>query len=175
MPKVEIKTIKDIEREVQEVYNAIPKAKVDCHNLCKSGKCKFECCTVTGCAPIERILINKYIKKNNLPFPLIEDVQKGFGYILPNSLNADEKYLLKREPIPEMPKCLYLTSEGCGIYEVRPYICRIYGLGKTDSFLHCIHSETGEFSNEDTFEGMGKLINLLPKGSKLIDLTEQKS
>jgi Fe-S-cluster containining protein len=175
MSKIEIKTIQDIEKEVQEIYKNIPKAKVDCHNLCKSGKCKFECCTVTGCAPVERLLINRFIEKNKLNFPLIEETQKGFGYILPNSLNADEEYLLRKKSISEMPKCLYLTPEGCGIYEARPYICRIFGLGKKESFLHCIHSEEGNFSNEDTFEGMGKLINILPKGSKLIDLTQQKS
>ena len=33
-------------------------------------------------------------------------------------------------------KCCYATEEGCSVYEIRPFMCRIYGHGR-EANMHC--------------------------------------
>ncbi len=50
------------------------------------------------------------------------------NYILPNSANF--KNMSMKEFSSKSGrgiKCSYLTEKGCGIYEVRPAICRLFG------------------------------------------------
>jgi len=107
----------DINNELQTVYETLPKMTGSrCNEFCESGKCLYECCTITGCSAKERKNINKYIRDNRLGLRFIKE-QHGPGYVLPYGKISD-------------PKCQYIGQNGCMIYEVRPAICRLFGAVK---------------------------------------------
>ncbi len=122
----------NLKQKMLKKYERLPKMQgEDCAGACASGKCKFYCCTVSGCSPKETRLINKYIKKNKLGLPLTTQ-QIGSGCIMPSVRENGE--LIDDESIVEFvkgsikpPKCAYLGEKGCRIYEVRPAICRLFG------------------------------------------------
>lgn len=120
-----------LKEKMDRRYDRLPAMDGEkCAGACQSGKCKFECCTITGCTEKEKRLINKFIKREGLEFPLIKS-HLEMNYILPNNLNIESmsideftKLALKKK---WDVKCSYLTKKGCGIYEVRPAICRMFG------------------------------------------------
>lgn len=123
-----------LKEDLEEVYKKLPKMKPGvCEQACYSGKCNFECCTVTGCSTKEKHLINRTILKENLNLPFVNN-QYDPGYVLPNSLGVRNI----QEAIGATKKlvCSYLTSKGCAIYEIRPLICRLFGACKE---MPCIH------------------------------------
>lgn len=113
-------------------YSRFPKmAGNNCEKACASGKCKFECCTVSGCSEKERRLINKYIKRNKLELPLTNEVINK-GYIMPSI--KEKGGFIDNTDIDDFVEgkiknqiCAYLGDKGCKIYEVRPAICRLFG------------------------------------------------
>lgn len=131
-----------LKSDLLAVYETLPKLKnpQKCAELCKTGKCKFECCTITGCSIREKHLINKHIAKNKLDLPYIT-FKHGMGYVLPA---IDEK----------MPKCAYLTEKGCAIYEIRPAICRLFGAVKQ---MPCTHMPDEAKTDEYPLEAMVRI------------------
>lgn len=129
-----------LKEKMDRRYDRLPAMDGEkCSKACQSGKCKFECCTITGCTEKEKRLINKFIARNGLEFPLIKATLE-MNYILPNNLNIESmsvdeftKLALKKK---WDVKCSYLTEKGCGIYEVRPAICRMFGAIKQMSCPH---------------------------------------
>ena len=170
--KIEITTTQILKKAVDEIYNTIPEFEGDCLNACKLKKCNFECCTVTGCAPVEAVLINSYIKRKKLNLPLVKE-KSLWGYILPNTNNVNSNNfekavkensnssLLKLFRQAEKSKCLYLSENGCQIYEQRPTICRLFGF--TEEML-CEHAKNKKIiSREESFNNyLSKLIKLVP-------------
>lgn len=112
-----VSTKMELREELEAVYKTLPTMrKSKCHQLCQSGRCDFECCTITGCSAKERKNINNYIREKGLKLPFIK-TKHGLGYILPfGDKNA--------------PKCQYIGKNGCMVYEVRPAICRLFGAVK---------------------------------------------
>ncbi len=116
---------KSLKDDLDKIYSTLPKmTEGKCRSMTESGKCKFECCTVTACFNREKHNINKYIKENNLDLPFIK-IRLGQGYILPYTHDLK----LYDDSFPDV-KCKYLISTGCAIYEVRPAICRVFGACK---------------------------------------------
>lgn len=122
--------------------------KSRCHQLCLSGECKFECCTITGCSAKERKNINQFLRANNhLRLPFVKDKMHS-GYFLPFNN-------------PEEPKCAYIGEKGCKIYEVRPAICRLFGAVKQ---MPCEFQPEQAVHQEYPVEAMVK-IGMIPESA----------
>jgi len=151
---------KELKKKILEIYDTIPKTEMakKCHKKCLSGECRAECCTVTGCAEAEKELINKYIKRNNLDLPLIEK-KYAWGYVLPNSHGINEIYDVSPKEAFNV-KCKYLKDNKCSIYEVRPLICRLFGL--TDIMPCTYFREEVRMTAEETFQKyLKKLVKIM--------------
>jgi len=115
-------------------YERLPKMDATkCEQACRSGKCDFKCCTVSGCSDKEARFINKFIKKNKLDLPKTE-MYIGDGYFIPSikdgklmSLEDIVRFSTDKKEWKNSPKCAYLGEKGCLIYEARPAICRLFG------------------------------------------------
>lgn len=154
-------TTSELRKQVNEIYKEIPECKNNCQKLCLSGKCKFECCTVTGCAPIEAVLINTYIKKERLSLPLIKD-KVLWGYLLPNSGNIKQVEMsdILEDKFADF-RCSYLSDKGCLIYEQRPIICRLFGLVET---MICPYTKNQKLLSieESVFKYLNRLVSIIP-------------
>ena len=138
-----------LREELEAVYQSLPTMKKSrCHELCMSGECKFECCTITGCSPKERKNINQFLREKRLNLPFIKDRIHAGGYILPFNN-------------PETPKCAYIGENGCRIYEVRPAICRLFGAVKQ---MPCSFQPEQAAHQEYPIEAMVK-IGMIPESA----------
>lgn len=139
----------NLHEELEAVYQSLPTMKKSrCHELCMSGKCKFECCTITGCSAKERKNINNFIRENNLQLPFVTAMLMNRGYTLPFNN-------------PEAPKCAYIGENGCRIYEVRPAICRLFGAVKQ---MPCEFQPEQAAHKEYPVEAMVK-IGMIPESA----------
>ena len=97
--------------ELQEIYNKLP--RLECQKKCQES-----------CGPIEVDQIEKeqiigWLKKQGLEF-------KEFASISQTEVILA---LLKDDYKSSCLTCPYLTKEGmCSIYDVRPLICRLWGI-----------------------------------------------
>ena len=159
-----VTSMSKLREQSNDIYKKIPSFdSIDCKEMCKSKKCKSECCTVTGCAPVEAVLINKFIKQNQLDLPLV--TEKCFwGYILPNShkiYSADAMFGMGGPQRVGQSKCLYTKDDKCLIYEQRPLICRLFGLTELMICTYALNQK--KINMDDTFkEYLLKLIELMP-------------
>lgn len=173
MNNTKVTTVNTLKAEVNKIYNKLPEIS-GCEKACKNKKCDFECCTITGCAPVEMILINSYIERNKLNLPKITE-KTLWGYLLPNKDNINN---LKEYPdttekleaamkLAETTKCSYLSEErGCLIYEQRPLICRLFG---TTNEMNCEHTKCERLIplEEVNNKYLSPLIELVPSNANI--------
>ena len=168
--KVEVTTMNTLRKQVETIYKKVPKFdSFDCKKQCESGKCKFECCTCSGCTNVEAVLINAHIKNNKLDLPLI--TSKGsIGYMLPNSNGVtNAKRLFEGEEgfkDVTTSRCLYLGRTGCKIYNQRPMICRLFGLTK---LMPCeyIKNQTLLSEEETMLDYFKELVEMIPDNANV--------
>lgn len=80
-----------------------------------------------------KININDYISKAKAVKKHIEKVHpeiiKKLNEFMPKSVdNIDESFFKDSINPPDLPACIFLDNNKCSIYNVRPSICRGYGL-----------------------------------------------
>jgi Fe-S-cluster containining protein len=113
-----------LKENLQKIYDGLPKMTPGkCAELCKSGKCKNECCRKSACSRQEKHLINRFLARSHLNLPFVNEIY-FYGYLLPHTGTQEE------------PKCAYLKDGVCAIYEVRPALCRLFGAIKEMSCSH---------------------------------------
>lgn len=95
--------------DLAHVYADIP--KIDCKGLC------FDSCGLISANKREREQIRDYRRTRNLPYhPLAGTSLKAMKNTLDQSL-ANESI-----------RCPYFKDKRCTVYEVRPAICRLWGV-----------------------------------------------
>jgi len=109
-------------KKLHDLYAEIPAFKCKgCH----------DCCGPIIFGRIEGKLIRSYCRQNNIPIPV--------SRIRWQNETTEEFYPLKLD-------CPFLKDDGCLIYPVRPYICRLQGHVKK---LPCKNNPEGMDIDED--------------------------
>ena len=92
--------------KMQQIYAMIP--KIDCQKKCA------ESCGPVDCSQEELRIIHKFAKDHKIPFYTFQKitVKKAFKDLM------DDKCKM----------CPYLKNDQCSIYDVRPIICRLWGV-----------------------------------------------
>jgi len=149
-------------KSLKKIYEQLPSMTPGkCDGACKSGQCKFECCTISGCSAREARAINWHIIIHRLKLPLMKKKQRlpDGSYFLPNDYDPLVYYDNEKTI-----KCAYLTDKGCAIYPVRPGICRLFGTCKEMVCTHFPEEATRTFP----FANLADL-GLFPKKKYLKD------
>jgi uncharacterized protein len=162
--------------KIEERKGLVEQILEDAPRLQKSDKFKFSCqpgitCFNRCCAdvnimltPYDILRMSRYLKMSTSDFlavhtvvPFNEEQKLPFVFL---EMNKDEK-----------KTCPFVTEAGCGIYESRPWPCRMYPVGQASPgdagvqgegffFLmqedHCMgHNEERTFSIEDWMDDQG--------------------
>jgi len=101
--------------ELREVWDSIPGLKCQ-------GKCYDTCTTLDFTSPIEKKVVRSYCVQHKLPY-------FEFKVLSPPSPEITKHQAEGHEPSDGCLKCPYLTVQNrCSIYDVRPILCRLYGV-----------------------------------------------
>ena len=103
--------------ELREVWSLIPNIKCE-------GKCYGACTTLDFTSPIEKKAVRSYRIERRLPY-------FEFKVLSPPSPEIAKHQAEGHEPNDGCLTCPYLTAQKrCSVYDVRPILCRIYGVSE---------------------------------------------
>jgi Fe-S-cluster containining protein len=148
---------------LQEIYDSLP--KLDCRK-----RCTDVCYTAIDLSQIEEIYVRLYLGQQGRSF---RDF-KAFKDIMNHS-----KQVGKHDRPPEDPsecsclRCPYLEDGLRTIYEVRPLICRLYGLTRDTTCEHGCKPE-GVLTDLEVRELYRRMFSILnePMETRDLDLQE---